>query len=141
MNGFVEAFNRGDQARLATFIPEESVGFFTTGLRENQETALQGIAENREDGTSWGADSHDELLRVLQERHSQREQWQLLRLQVASLNNRSAMIQFRLTASAKDLSERNFEGRGLVNCQKGWITTWIMADSPGVLSATPVATP
>lgn len=145
---FIAAFNQGDQPALATFFPDDSAHGLS-GVLHDQDTMLQAFVENRYDGAGIAQDTKDGLLAAFAGRHQQHAVWELRALKVSGGPDLLGSMVMTVEARADDMTPRTFEGKGLVNCDRHWITAWVMTDhvglgpvsTPGVSQSTPQATP
>jgi hypothetical protein len=136
---FVNAFNQGDQTRLAALLPDHDSGYFQPGLARDQYSLFQTFQQNEFLGpASWGANNLTDLLTAFEKRHAAHEHWTMVSVKYGQVSNDAAFIQPTFTAQADDLSLRTFQGRGAINCSQGWITTWVMSDTD-ILTQSPPA--
>lgn len=138
---FVDAFNAGDQARLRALLPNHDSDYFQSGVARDQYSLFQMFNQNEFLGpASWGADNRADLLQEFAQRHAAHEHWTMVSLKYGQVTNNAAFIQPTFTAQADDLSLRTFQGRGAINCDQGWITTWVASDTEVLTAPSPTNT-
>ncbi len=144
---FIEAFNRGDQDRLARL-------FFRGAATGQSPSHWYSMTEGdpRAGGRHFVAYDLDVLLKYFAERRQQHEVMQLLKLQVNGWESTRGIVHFGpvvVSRRADDLGDREFtaEGKGAFHCREQAIIVWSLATpladaSAGtLLAATPIATP
>ncbi len=136
---FLAAFNRGDQAALAPFFPEQ--GFDPADPRNVDRLEVFSLdAANPSVGIDHlNLHTRTTLLAYFAERQRQHEQIRLLDLQPLAPQGLIVGFGFTLSRQADDLPTRTFPGKGEINCAHGTIIVWnqgrIVPSTPA--SATP----
>lgn len=147
---FFDAFNRGDQEQLSSYIGSDFEFFaeqFQQGGPENfvaySRTAAVSLAfpQGPPPGTRLAEPA--ELLAYFAERHAQDERLNLLSIHIGSSWHPGGSLGALVERTADDLQESSgsdidsgfslagavLSGRGAINCSEGTITAWSM--SPG----------
>ena len=136
---FLVAFNRGDQAALARFFPEQ--GFDPADPRNVDRLEVFSLdAANPSAGIDHlNLHTRPTLLAYFAARQRQHEQIRLLELQPLAPQGLIVGFGFTLSRQADDLPTRTFPGKGEINCAHGTIIVWnqgrIVPSTPA--SATP----
>lgn len=121
---FVDAFNRGDQQRLATFFGAHIEAFSVSDRLPGQVAAR-----------SINADRADMILAYLADRHKHGEYWELInaRSPYYEATRNLAHYGFDLRRSADDLmpeqhgtSTGNTLGKGPMHCEDRTLSVWAM---------------
>jgi len=137
VQGFIAAFNAGDEAGLARVFPAR--GSDGDHPWTGDPDQLRWFTLTRADpGTGMDAlnlYTPYTLLAYFAERHAQHERMRMVELVInsAASGPTTAAINFRITRAADDLPEHTFGGKGGVGCTAGRIFLWSQgapSDSP-----------
>lgn len=125
VHGFVDAFNRGDQAALARFFPDRGTdGDHPWNGDFDQLRWFTLVRANPGKGVDvLDLSTPQTLLAYFAERHAQHERMQIVKLVInrGASGPGSAAINFRVARAADDLPKMVFSGKGGVGCARGTI--------------------
>jgi hypothetical protein len=128
LEGFIDAFNRGDLAAAVGFFPAEAAGGDIESLK------FQWYSVGGAPGTfnpGFIAPSRDELRPYLATRHAEHERMQLLRVEMAgSWRAGEAALNFDVLRQADDIPPHEAGGKGGVDCAGRKIILWNLGDRP-----------
>lgn len=137
---FIAAFNNGDRATLARFIPATS-GTWDDRSQDELLTFSVGGPHNgpRVTPALGGIISRKDVLDYCAARHERRERWELTNLSVAPAASSDALVfQFLLKRSASDLPVALGLGTGLLYLPDRTIPAWGLMPAPaGLMLLTP----
>lgn len=126
VTGFVDAFNRGDQAALATFFPAATIGNEPVGPGRMGWFAVTGAEGGFNPGfIAW---SRKDLLPYLAERHAKHERLRLLQIQVAGSLDGVVNMGFDVARQADDIPAHVAGGKGALDCGARTIVVWNLGD-------------
>lgn len=119
--GFVGAFNRGDTAALAGFIPAEPLRAEPVGPGKFGWLSVTGASDI--------ARTRAEVVAYATLRHAHGERWRLLQLEVSgSWWDPGVDFLFDMDREADDLPLSHVGGKGVLNCGDGTIAVWNVGD-------------
>jgi len=139
VSDFLNAFNRGDQAALVQFFPEQGVDPTDPRNVNRLEVFSLDAANPSARIDHLNLHTRPTLLAYFAERQRQHEQIRLLDLQPLAPQNLTIGFSFTLSRQADDLPARTFPGKGEINCAQGTFIVWNQGRI--VSSATASATP
>jgi hypothetical protein len=123
--GFLDAFNRGDQAALTAFFPAEAKPPGAVEPGEFHWFSAPGFV----------AYSRDQLLPYFAERHAQHERLQLLQLEVSTSWHLGVDIVYDIARQADDIPAHVAGGKGAIDCEERTIFVWSMGDHENLPNA------
>ena len=121
----IAAFNRGDQAALATFFPDDSVP---------NNASVDRFWFSQQGNAGLSADNRSDLLADFAQRHAQHEKWQM-----TSGNFGGGGGNFSMTIESDSTPLRTLSGKISIDCTHGWINSWYMSDSIAISTQVPSA--
>jgi hypothetical protein len=129
LNGFIDAFNRGDQAALATYLAEDTVGPTMAMGGDFAWFSVSGAPGSFNPG--GGGDTPGQALAYFAERHRHGERMQLLQLELGTTwwENGIGMT-FDVARDADDIPAHIAGGKGAIDCARRKITLWSLGDRP-----------
>lgn len=131
LNGFIDAFNRGNQTTLATYLAEDTVGPMTAGGGEFMWFTVSGASDGF--GAGGGGETPEQALAYFAERHRHGEHLQLLHLEYGTTwwENGIGMT-LNLARDADDIPAHIAGGKGEIDCAKRKIIVVSLSDRPAI---------
>ncbi len=127
---FVDSYNAGDSARLASLLPSESVSATVTQSLTAASDVFQVFFMNLGDGSSFSAATPEDTITYVIGRHEGGERLQLTELRIRPWGRygEAVDIDYSLERRADSGQTIPMFGKGRISCEKRQIVLWGMAD-------------